>query len=298
MIRRRRMWKWWSLCWSGPCVLLAEAEMSTSVKLYQIQYCCENQAHFLMATVCHIVNMKVPTFLYEIYTHCLIIFCVYKKCFYQLLSHCVLYRSICITFVFWTRHSFAPMVSLLCICTFMYIHTTISISSMGLTLNWAERKIRPIQAVPQNLREGQKALQLGQPSNQALCRTLREAEPLACAASPIPLLLHSLSPSSLHIVLLPISLCVINYKRHKPPGLMPCHGRLPSCTFWRAKRLASLITPGTLSVSPFTGRRKSPRRALHRPKRHQRFLQSADGAYFSKPSAVVVFHFIWPCKTL
>lgn len=120
---------------------------------------------------------------------------------------------------------------------------------------------------------------------------------LACAASPIPLLPHSLSPSSLHIVLLPISLSVINYKRHKPPGLMPCHGRLPSCTFWRAKRLASLITPGTLSVSPFTGRRKSPRRALHRPERHQRFLQSADGAYFSEPSAVLVFHFSRPCKT-
>ncbi|KAA8595193.1 hypothetical protein FQN60_012328 [Etheostoma spectabile] len=106
-------------------------------------------------------------------------------------------------------------------------------------------------------------------------------------AAPSPLLLHSLSPSSLHIVLLPISLSVINYKRHKPPGLMPYHGRLPSCTFWRAKRLASLITPGTLSVSPFTGRRKSPRRALHRPERHQRFLQSADGAYFCETSAVL-----------
>lgn len=140
------------------------------------------------------------------------------------------------------------------------------------------------------LRVGQKALQLGQPSNQALCSTLREAEPLACAASPIPLLPHSLSPSSLHIVLLPISLSVINYKRHKPPGLMPCHGCLPSCTFWRAKRLASLITPGTLSVSPFAGRRKSPRRALHRPERHRRFLQSADGAYFSETSAAHVKH--------
>lgn len=120
--------------------------------------------------------------------------------------------------------------------------------------------------------EGQKALQFGQPSNQALCSTLAEAEPLACAASPIPLLPHSLSPSSLHIVLLPISLSVINYKRHKPPGLMPCHGCLPSCTFWRAKRLASLITPGTLSVSPFAGRRKSPRWALHRPEGHRRFF--------------------------
>lgn len=120
--------------------------------------------------------------------------------------------------------------------------------------------------------EAQKALQLGQPSNQALCSTLAEAEPLACAASPIPLLPHSLSPSSLHIVLLPISLSVINYKRHKPPGLMPCHGCLPSCTFWRAKRLASLITPGTLSVSPFAGRRKSPRWALHRPEGHQHFF--------------------------
>ena len=94
------------------------------------------------------------------------------------------------------------------------------------------------------------------------------------------------SPSS-HIPFLPLlsilssspfPLSVINYKRHKPPGLMPCYGRLPSCTFWRAKRLASLITPGTLSISLFTGRGKGPRRALHRPERHQCFLQSADGA--------------------
>lgn len=130
-------------------------------------------------------------------------------------------------------------------------------------------KIRPIQ--------GQKALQLGQPSNRAPCSTLAEAEPLACAARPIPLLPHSLSPNSPHIVLLPVFLSVINYKRHKPPGLMPCHGCLPSCTFLRAKRLASLITPGTLSVSPFSGRQKRPRRALHRPERHRCFLQSADG---------------------
>lgn len=139
--------------------------------------------------------------------------------------------------------------------------------------------MRPFQAVPQR---GAEALQLGQPSNQAVRSTLREAETLACAASsPIPLLPHSLSPTSLHIVLLPISLSVINYKRHRPPGLKPCRGRLPSCTFWRAKRLASLITPGTLSVSPFTCRGKSPRRALHRPEGHQHFLESADGAYFS-----------------
>lgn len=141
------------------------------------------------------------------------------------------------------------------------------------------------------------SLQLGQPSNQALCRTLREAEPPVLQV-PSPPFLHSLSPSSLHIVLLPISLSVINYKRHKPPGLMPCHGRRPSCTFWTAKRLASLITPGTLSVSPFTGRRKSPRRALHRPKRHQRFLQSADGAYFFELSVVVVFYFSCLHRTL
>ena len=183
--------------------------------------------------------------------------------------------------------SFPPTVNSPCICSYAYVcmHAYIFISSQSnFDLSKGENKAHSELC----LREGQKALQLGQPSNQALCSTLREAEPLACASSPIPLLPHSLSPSSLHIVLLPISLSVINYKRHKPPGLMPCHGRLPSCTFWRAKRLASLITPGTLSVSPFAGRRKSPRRALHRHERHRRFLQSADGAYFSETSAAHV----------
>lgn len=117
------------------------------------------------------------------------------------------------------------------------------------------------------------ALQLGQPRNQLCAAALGKQ-------SPIPLPPHSLSPSSLHIVLLPISLGVINYKRHKPPGLMPCHGCLPSCTFGEPRGWHSLITPGTLSISPFTGSRKSLRRACEGPERHRRSLQSADEAYF------------------
>lgn len=128
---------------------------------------------------------------------------------------------------------------------------------------------------------------------------LAEAEPLACCSEsclpsspPPPLSLpHSLSPTSLHIVLLPISLSVINYKRHKPPGLMPRCGCLPSCTFPRAKRPASLITPGTLSGSPLAGRQRSPNGPFTVPKDTSAFFfsfflffsfsKSAEVAYFS-----------------
>ena len=104
-----------------------------------------------------------------------------------------------------------------------------------------------------------------------------------CLVSHPPLLPHSLSPSSPHIVLLPVSLSVINYKRHKPPGLLPCLECLPSGPFWRAKRLASLITPGALFVSPFAGPRRSPRRArlFTGPKDTGAFPQSAEENYFS-----------------
>lgn len=103
----------------------------------------------------------------------------------------------------------------------------------------------------------------------SLCRSLREAQSLASSASPIPLLSHSPTPSTLHIVLLPISPCVINYKRHKPPGLMPCHGCVPSRTLRRAKTLASLITPGSTVRLSTCWQEKSFRRALSKPKRHQ-----------------------------
>lgn len=121
-------------------------------------------------------------------------------------------------------------------------------------------------------RQGQKAFR-----NWTQHSRLAEAEPLACAACPIPLLPHSPTPphpprpSTLHIVPSPVSLSVINYERHKPPGLMLCRGCLPK----RAKRLPSLITPGTLSGSPIywqAKKKKSTRRALHRPRKHQHFL--------------------------
>lgn len=120
-------------------------------------------------------------------------------------------------------------------------------------------------------------MKLAELRDQNLFSTLAEAEPLAwcsSSASPPPSLHpappsslpHSLSPTSLHIVLLPISLSVINYKRHKPPGLMPRCGCLPSCTFSRAKRPASLITPGTLSGSPLAVWQRSPNGPFTVPK--------------------------------
>lgn len=108
-------------------------------------------------------------------------------------------------------------------------------------------------------RQGQKALRTG------LHSTLAEAEPLACAACPIPLLPHSPPPPTLHIVLSPVSLSVINYERHKPPGLMLRSGRLPNCTFLESQkaafidnarhtvRLPHLLAGRKAQDGPFTG---------------------------------------------
>lgn len=122
----------------------------------------------------------------------------------------------------------------------------------------------------------------GAPRPGSVQSHLQKQSHLLAAASPAspppplhPLSLpHSLSPTSLHIVLLPISLSVINYKRHKPPGLMPRCGCLPSCTFPRAKRPASLITPGTLSGSPLAGRQRSPNGPFTVPKDTSAFFLS------------------------
>lgn len=52
------------------------------------------------------------------------------------------------------------------------------------------------------------------------------------------------SPSTLHIVLSPVSLSVINYERHKPPGLMLRRGCLPNCTFLESQKAAFIDNAG------------------------------------------------------
>lgn len=165
-----------------------------------------------------------------------------------------------------TKRSFPPTVILQ---LFVCVHNYVFISFLS-DFNLSKRKNKAHSGCASE--RDRKPSSLVSLVTRLCAAHLQKQSHLLVQQVPSPLLPHSLSPSSLHIVLLPISLSVINYKRHKPPGLMPCHGRLPSCTFWRAKRLASLITPGTLSVSPFAGRRKSLRWALHRPERHQRFF--------------------------
>lgn len=106
-------------------------------------------------------------------------------------------------------------------------------------------------------RQGQKALRIG------LCTAhLQKQSHLLVQPVPSP---FSHTPPTLHIVLSPVSLSVINYERHKPPGLMLRSGRLPNCTFLESQkaafidnarhtvRLPHLLAGRKAQDGPFTG---------------------------------------------
>lgn len=133
-------------------------------------------------------------------------------------------------------------------------------------------------------RQGQTALRTGlcTAPSQKQSHLLVQPVPSPFSHTPSPQPPTPSSPSTLHIVLSPVSLSVINYERHKPPGLMLRGGCLPNCTFLGSQKAAFIDKAGhTVRLPPFTGRQKSTRWALHRPREHQHFFR----AYFHTATA-------------
>lgn len=89
------------------------------------------------------------------------------------------------------------------------------------------------------------------------------------------------SPSTLHIVLSPVSLSVINYERHKPPGLMLRRGCLPNCTFLESQKAAFIDNAGHTVRLPLYWQAEKHKTG---PSQAQK-TPALFGAYFYKTTA-------------